>query len=189
MKMKFGTDKLCKHLLWFCIVISPLVTAHNVGDSEKIRRQLLSSNPLPNVPGYTLTSIIVELQPGAIAPAHKHDGFVYAYVLQGRVRSQLNDNDIIEYSAGDVWTEPPAVIHTLTENASDTDIARLLVVFVAKDNAKLTRPAPKSITQYKLMQDFRYLHQYDKTALLLNISRLIANYLNRYIKTAQLKTV
>jgi len=43
---------------------------------------------LPNVPGKTLTAIVVEYGPGGGSPAHRHAGSVFAYVLSGQIRSE-----------------------------------------------------------------------------------------------------
>src|SRR5262245_37555419 len=48
----------------------------------------LLQQALPNVQGKTFTSAIVDFPPGARAAPHRHgEAFVYAYVLEGTVRS------------------------------------------------------------------------------------------------------
>lgn len=96
--------------------------------------------PLPNVPGASLTAVVVRLAPNARAPAHHHAGFVFAYVLSGTVRSQLNGGATIDYRAGQSWVEPPGTEHTLTANPSGAEPASLLAVFVAPTGAELTMP-------------------------------------------------
>jgi quercetin dioxygenase-like cupin family protein len=71
-------------------------------------------------------------------PKHHHAGYVFAYVLSGTVRSQLNGGKIKDYKTGQSWVEPPGTEHTLTENPSATRPASLLAVFVAPDGATLT---------------------------------------------------
>ncbi len=98
----------------------------------------LLQQALPNVPGKTFTSAIVTLPPGARAAPHRHgDAFVYAYVLEGTVRSQVDDNPVGSFRPGQNWTERPGAHHVLTENESATERARLLVVFVADNGAQL----------------------------------------------------
>jgi quercetin dioxygenase-like cupin family protein len=63
---------------------------------------------------------------------------VYVYVLEGDVRSQLGNAKPVEYTAGGSWTEHPGSVHTLTQNLSKTDHAKLLAIFIGKDDAKLT---------------------------------------------------
>lgn len=96
---------------------------------------------LPNVPGKTFSTLIVDFSPGAKARPHRHgQAFVYAYVLKGAVRSALDDGPPQTYRAGDNWFEPPGARHPLTENASRTQPARLLVVFVANTGDALKTP-------------------------------------------------
>jgi quercetin dioxygenase-like cupin family protein len=93
---------------------------------------------LLNAPGKTFTSAIVTFQPGARAVAHRHgDAFVYAYVLEGAVNSQLEGQPAHVYHQGENWTEEPGAHHLTTENASQTDEAKLLVVFIATTGAQL----------------------------------------------------
>lgn len=106
--------------------------------SAGISRQLAGLSTLANVPGHTLTAVVVELAPGVTAPSHTHAGFVFVYVLEGTVRSQLNSAATVEFTTGESWTEPPGTVHSLTHNPSATDKAKLLAVFVAKDGAELT---------------------------------------------------
>ena len=98
----------------------------------------VAQQALPNVQGKTFTSAIVEFPPGARAAPHRHgDAFVYAYVLEGTVRSQVDDKPVTTFRAGENWTEQPGAHHVLTENTSATERARLLVVFVAATGAEL----------------------------------------------------
>ncbi|MEW2508313.1 cupin domain-containing protein [Amycolatopsis sp. NPDC047767] len=98
----------------------------------------LLQQALPNVQGKTFTSVIVTLPPGARAAPHRHgDAFVYAYVLDGTVRSQLEGQPISTFHPGQNWIEQPGAHHVLTENTSSSAQARLLVVFVADPGAEL----------------------------------------------------
>jgi quercetin dioxygenase-like cupin family protein len=99
---------------------------------------LLLQQALPNVQGKTFTSAIVDFPPGARAVPHRHGkAFVYAYVLEGTVRSKLDDKPTRTYHQGQNWVEQPGAHHVLTENTSQTERARLLVVFVSNTGDKL----------------------------------------------------
>lgn len=95
---------------------------------------------LPNLPGQKITAVLVEYGPGGTSPPHHHTakGSVVAYVLDGAIRSKVNDGPVTVYQAGESWLEPPGAHHTVSENASVTEPARLLAVFVAEDGAELT---------------------------------------------------
>ncbi|MER6738354.1 cupin domain-containing protein [Streptomyces puniciscabiei] len=105
----------------------------------------LLQQALPNVKGKTFTSAIVDFPPDARALPHRHgQAFVYAYVLEGTVRSQLEGKPVRTYHQGENWVEPPGAHHVLTENTSPTERARLLVVFVSNTGEKLKADDPAS---------------------------------------------
>lgn len=87
---------------------------------------------LPNVPGKSLRAVLVEYGPGAASPSHRHpaSAFIYATVLEGEIRSKVNDNPERVYKAGEAWTEQPGDHHQVSANASTTEPAKLLAIFV-----------------------------------------------------------
>ena len=87
---------------------------------------------LPNVPGKSLRAVLVEYGPGAGSPSHRHpsSAFIYATVLEGEIRSKVNDDPEHVYKAGESWTEMPGDHHKVSANASSTKPARLLAIFV-----------------------------------------------------------
>jgi quercetin dioxygenase-like cupin family protein len=87
---------------------------------------------LPNVPGKSMRAVLVEYGPGAASPSHRHpsSAFIYATVLEGEIRSQVNDQPAHVYKAGESWTEVPGDHHKVSANASSTQPARLLAIFV-----------------------------------------------------------
>ena len=95
---------------------------------------------LPNLPGQKMTGVLVEYGPGGSSPPHHHtkQGSVVAYVLEGAIRSKVDDGPEKVYRAGESWLEPPGAAHSVSANASTTEPASLLAVFVAKDGAELT---------------------------------------------------
>ena len=100
------------------------------------------SEKLPNVPGKTLTAVVVSYAPCGKSGPHRHAGSVFAYVLSGMVRSQLEGGPVKVYRAGESWWEPPAAHHIVSANASPTEPARLLAVIVADTGAQLTTYDP-----------------------------------------------
>ncbi len=109
---------------------------------KPVQAQPVFSEKLPNVPGKTLTGVLVKYAPGAKSSSHAHAGSVYAYVLSGKVRSENSVTGPVKvYSAGEGFFEPPGSTHVISENASDTEAASLLAIFVADDGAQLTRGA------------------------------------------------
>lgn len=98
---------------------------------------------IPNIPGKSLIAVEVDYAPGAASPSHTHakSAFIYAYVISGAIESKVNDGQTRIYRAGESWSEAPGAIHSISRNASKTEPAKLLAVFVldANDNA-LTTP-------------------------------------------------
>jgi quercetin dioxygenase-like cupin family protein len=98
---------------------------------------------LPNAQGQRMVAVVVTYPPGAKSPAHHHapSAFIYAYVLSGSIRSQVDDAPPRVYQVGEGFFEMPGSHHRISENASDREPARLLAVFVVDSNDKvLTTP-------------------------------------------------
>ena len=94
---------------------------------------------LANARGQTLTVVTVNYAPGGTPGAHHHAGSVFAYVLSGAIRSENSATGPVRvYKAGESFFEPPGSRHLVSENASATEPASMLVVFVADDGAQLT---------------------------------------------------
>jgi quercetin dioxygenase-like cupin family protein len=107
---------------------------------------LVYDHVLPNVPGKSLRGVVVEYAPGGSSAAHTHpsSAFIYATVLEGEIRSQVNDGPVMTYRAGESFSENPGDHHRVSANASTAMPARLLAVFVVdtKDTV-LTTPDDK----------------------------------------------
>jgi quercetin dioxygenase-like cupin family protein len=99
----------------------------------------VSVEKLGNVPGKSLTVVVVNYAPGGKSGKHHHAGSVFAYVLSGAIRSQNSATGPVKvYKTGESFFEPPGSEHLVSENASATEPASLLAVFVADDRAQLT---------------------------------------------------
>ncbi|WP_368041019.1 cupin domain-containing protein [Cupriavidus gilardii] len=98
---------------------------------------------IPNVPGKSLVAVEVDYAPGAASPAHVHakSAFIYAYVVSGAIESQVNDGPTRIYRAGESFSESPGSRHPVSRNASKTEPAKLLAVFIVDTGDKeLTTP-------------------------------------------------
>lgn len=94
----------------------------------------ISCTPLPDIPGKAVTVAVVDFPPDAYTPRHRHPGNVTAFVLKGTLKSQLAGEPPITYTQGQSWFEPTGAIHLYAENASKTEPASLLAMFVADEN-------------------------------------------------------
>jgi quercetin dioxygenase-like cupin family protein len=101
--------------------------------------EVVASQKLPNVPGKSITAIRVSYAAGGKSGKHHHAGSVLAYVLSGEIRSENSATGPAKvYKSGESFFEPPGSEHLVSENASATEPASLLAVFVADDGAELT---------------------------------------------------
>ena len=120
-------------------------SAHDASDG-KSKVTLVYDHVLPNVPGKSIRGVLVEYAPGGSSPAHLHpkSAFIYATVLEGAIRSQVNDGPVTTYRAGESFSEFPGDRHSVSANASTTEPARLLAVFVVDtEETILTTPYGK----------------------------------------------
>lgn len=91
---------------------------------------------LTRAPGQTLEAVRVAYAPGEASRPHQHDRDAYVYVLEGRVRSQVQGQPMRIYAQGENWFEPAGARHLVSANASDTAPAVMLVVFVGAPRAQ-----------------------------------------------------
>ncbi|MBB4002136.1 cupin domain-containing protein [Aurantimonas endophytica] len=120
-----------------------LASGSEAHDAKGEAVNLVYDHPLPNVPGKSMRAVLVEYEPGGTSPAHTHpeSAFIFATVLEGAIRSQVNDGPVVTFSAGESFSEYPGDRHGVSENASATEPARLLAVFVVDTaETELTTP-------------------------------------------------
>src|SRR5215475_2447929 len=111
---------------------------------EKVAKvTLVYQHELPNAPGKSIKGVLVEYGPGGYSSGHTHakSAFIYATVLEGAIRSQVNGGPVTVYKAGQNFSEMPGDRHGVSANASQTEPAKLLAVFVVDTNeTELTIP-------------------------------------------------
>jgi quercetin dioxygenase-like cupin family protein len=101
------------------------------------------AQPIPNIPGKSLIAVVVDYAPAGASPSHTHakSAFIFAYVLSGEIESQVNDGPRRVFHAGESFYETPGSLHAVSRNASKTEPAKLLAVFVVDtDDKELTTP-------------------------------------------------
>jgi quercetin dioxygenase-like cupin family protein len=133
-----------------CVVLT--LTAMTLGISpapaENAMEQVKPAfeHVIPNAPGKSMVAVVVSYPPAgkSLAHRHAHSAFIYAYVLTGAIRSQVDDQPAKVYQVGESFYELPGSHHRISENASDTAPASLLAVFVVDSGDKhLTTPDSK----------------------------------------------
>jgi quercetin dioxygenase-like cupin family protein len=130
-----------------CTLIDATVGAGAaIAGDENSKVTLVYDHALPNVPGKSIKGVLVEYGPGGSSSAHTHakSAFIYATVLEGAIRSSVNDGPVVTYRTGESFSEMPGDRHAVSENASKTAPAKLLAVFVVDtDEKELTTPLEK----------------------------------------------
>jgi quercetin dioxygenase-like cupin family protein len=140
MRRAMRTEFLCLVLMAIAFGVMPGL-AQNVEQVKPVFEHVI-----PNAEGKSMVAVVVTYPPGAKSLAHHHakSAFIYAYVLSGAIRSQVDDEPAKVYQVGEGFYEAPGSHHRISENASDKAPASLLAVFVvdSKDNP-LTTPDQK----------------------------------------------
>lgn len=142
-----------KNMLVTCVVavalggLTPVVaTAHET--TEKVVPAF--RHVIPNFPGKSLIAVVVDYAPGAASRPHVHakSAFIYAYVLSGAIESRIDDGPMQVFHEGESFYESPGARHVMSRNASKTEPARLLAVFVL-DTGDAPLTTPLSTTEAK----------------------------------------
>jgi quercetin dioxygenase-like cupin family protein len=67
---------------------------------------------------------------------------VLAYVMEGRIVSKVSGQEEKAYRPGEMFYEPPGSTHEVSNNASESQPAKLLALIFAKKGAQLTMRGP-----------------------------------------------
>ena len=129
---------LLRLTLIVCALIVTLGAGSAIAGDEGPKVTIVYDHALPNVPGKSMKGILVEYGPGVATGAHIHpkSAFTYATVLEGAVRTSVNDGPAVVYKAGQNFAEMPGDRHSVDENASKTEPAKMLAVMVVDTDTK-----------------------------------------------------
>ena len=121
-----------------CTLVDATVGAGAAIAADENKVTVVYEHALPNVPGKSIKGVLVEYAPGGSSSAHTHakSAFIYATVLEGAIRSSVNDGPVVTYRTGESFSEMPGDRHAVSENASKTAPAKLLAVFVVDTDEK-----------------------------------------------------
>jgi quercetin dioxygenase-like cupin family protein len=104
------------------------------------RAGVVLTHALPPLQGSHLKATVVNVQygPGQSSPPHSHPCPVIGYVVQGAYRSQVEGEPEAVYRSGDSFYEAPNIRHVLSANASKTEPASFIAVFVCDHESPLS---------------------------------------------------
>ena len=141
-----GRPRFTYALIVCALIVATVGVGLGIAADKNAKVTLVYEHALPNVPGKSIKGVLVEYGPGGTSSAHTQpkSAFIYATVLEGAIRTSVNDGPVVIYHAGQNFPEMPGDRHTLDENASKTEPAKLLAVFVVDtDEKELTTPYEK----------------------------------------------
>jgi quercetin dioxygenase-like cupin family protein len=104
-------------------------------NSHAATRRDVIRQELPGEPLRDISLTEVTYPPATGSPPHLHANGVMAFVVSGAIVSKVGDGAEETFHAGDAWWEPPGAIHRVSRNASSTEPAILLAIYVAPKNA------------------------------------------------------
>jgi quercetin dioxygenase-like cupin family protein len=107
---------------------------HQAAPGSSARRDVIRQE-LPGEPARDIILVEVTYPPGTGSPAHLHANGVMAFVVSGAVASKVGEAPEQTFHAGDAWWEPPGAIHRVSRNASPTEPATLLAIYIAPKGA------------------------------------------------------
>jgi quercetin dioxygenase-like cupin family protein len=133
--------------LWVGPVLTAVIFGVSAGSAQSGPDvKVVFDHPVTNIEGKKMVAVVVNYPPGGGSPGHHHapSAFIYAHVLSGAIRSQVDDEPPKVYHAGEGFYETPGSHHRISEKASDKEPASLLAVFVVDSrDTPLTIPDKK----------------------------------------------
>jgi len=112
----------------------------SVAAQEPAKVTTLMSRDLTDLPGKEGTMLIVEYAPGGADPIHRHNAHAFVYVLEGPVIMQVKGAEPVTLHPGQTFYEGPNDVHLVGRNASNTEPAKFLVVFIKNKGAPILTP-------------------------------------------------
>ena len=112
----------------------------SVAAQEPAKVTTLMSRDLTDLPGKEGTMLIVEYAPGGSDPVHRHNAHAFVYVLEGTVIMQVKGAEPVTLHPGQTFYEGPNDVHLVGRNASNTEPAKFLVVFIKNKGAPILTP-------------------------------------------------
>ena len=97
-----------------------------------VKRTILQSLPIPQLPGWESRLVMLEYAPGLAAPVHKHPVAATGFIVEGDVISHWEGGEIETYTTGDSFIDHGEIKHLRSENASKDRPLKMIVSYVIK---------------------------------------------------------
>ncbi|HWY71358.1 MAG TPA: cupin domain-containing protein [Terriglobales bacterium] len=121
-------------LMLVCLIAGTLM-------AQEAKVTELFSKDLADFPGKEGLMITVEYPPGSMDPIHRHNAHGFIYVLEGSIVMQVRGGKEVTLTPGQTFYEGPNDVHVVGRNASQTQPAKFVVVFVKDKGAPVLVPA------------------------------------------------
>jgi quercetin dioxygenase-like cupin family protein len=131
----FNAASLLSLLTTAAATLPGVAAAHPAHAGSPSSRREVIKQRLAGEPPRDISLVEVTYPPGTGSPPHMHANGVMAFVVSGTIVSKVGDNPEQTFHAGDAWWEPEGAIHRVSRNASATESATLLAIYVAPQGA------------------------------------------------------
>lgn len=115
-----------------------------VGHEAQVRDVL--NRALPSLAGDRLKVKVLEVTyaAGGFSHPHRHPCAVLGYVLEGALRTRVDDSPETIIHAGETFYEAPNGVHRVSANANDAEPVRFLAFFLCDNDRPLSVAEPTS---------------------------------------------
>jgi quercetin dioxygenase-like cupin family protein len=127
--------RLLEHLACALVIVAGVSAAAPANAAPEAIATPLMTRPLSDYPGKEGLMLLVEYPPGSVDPVHRHDAHAFIYVLEGSIVMQVKGGKEVTVTRGQTFYEGPDDVHVIGRNASSTQPAKFLVVFLKKEGA------------------------------------------------------
>jgi quercetin dioxygenase-like cupin family protein len=101
----------------------------------------LMKQAIPEYPGHEVTMITLDIPPGGGSGPHRHPGHhTFGYVLDGAYKIKVEDGPERVLHKGESFYEAPGQLHAVSQNASTTEPAKVLVLQLMESGKPTTVP-------------------------------------------------
>ena len=134
-RRRFSSHSLHSLILAVVATFPGGAAAQPVPERTASTRRDVIKQRLPGEPERDIALVEVTYPPGTGSPPHMHANGVMAFVVSGTIVSKVGNGPEQTFHAGDAWWEPEGAIHRVSRNASFTESATLLAIYIAPKGA------------------------------------------------------
>ena len=108
--------------------------------AAKPRARVMFSHTLPKLNGAHIKTMLLEVNygPGDFSAPHSHPCAVIGHVTRGSIRTQVQGQLESILKMGESFYEAPNAVHLVSANASRTEPASFLAIFICDRDAALS---------------------------------------------------